>query len=93
MTGYERPADPRAAELVDDCWRLTCGNLAARLRGGAGRVLQDFADPAPCVELSMVIDAWRDRVFAALMDPEVLNRWIASAATVDPRVGGAYSYG
>ncbi len=27
------------------------------------------------------------------MDPAALNRWIASAAVVEPRVGGSYSYG
>jgi uncharacterized protein YndB with AHSA1/START domain len=40
-----------------------------------------------------VIDAPREKVFRALMEPAALNRWIASAAVVDPRVGGTYSYG
>lgn len=88
----EAPAIGRAREMVDDLWRLHCGNLAAHLTGG--EVMRpDFADPSPRVEVSIVIDAPRERVFRALTDPEVMNRWISSAAEVDPREGGRYSYG
>jgi uncharacterized protein YndB with AHSA1/START domain len=84
---------PYGEELVDDLWRLTLGNLDAHLRGGAGIVLPDYSDPSPEVRLSIVIDAPIERVFKALVDPAALNRWIASAAEVEPRVGGRYSYG
>jgi uncharacterized protein YndB with AHSA1/START domain len=89
----EKPAGPYAEELVDDLWRLTLGNLDAHLRGGEGVVLPDFSDPSPEVRASIVIDAPVERVFAALMDPTALNKWIASAAEVEPRQGGRYSYG
>jgi len=80
------------AELVDDLWRLTLGNIESHLRGGAGIVLPDFTDPSVEVRLSIHIDAPRGRVFKALIEPAALNRWIASAADVEPRLGGRYSY-
>jgi uncharacterized protein YndB with AHSA1/START domain len=83
----------RGHELVDDLWRLTIGNLDAHLRGGTGVVRVDFTDPQPQVRLSIEIDASRERVFSALMDPSQLNAWIASAAAVERHVGGRYSYG
>ncbi len=90
------PARPSVAwgeELVEDYWKLTMGNLDAHLRGGAGIVLPDYTDPSPEIRLSIVIDAPREKVFRALIEPEALDRWIAAAASVEPRVGGAYSYG
>jgi uncharacterized protein YndB with AHSA1/START domain len=82
-----------ALELVDDLWRLTLGNLDAHLRGGQGIVLPDFTDPSPEIRISLVIDAPRDLVFRALIDPAALNTWVASSAEVEPRVGGRYRYG
>ncbi len=81
-------------ELIDDLWRLTCGNLDAHLRGGEGIVIPDYTDPDPEVRLSIVIDAPRELVFRALIEPEALKRWVgAPAAVVEPRVGGRYEYG
>lgn len=88
-----QPAVPDSADLLDDFWKLTLGNLDAHLRGGEGIVLPDYTDPEPAIRLSIVIDAPRERVFRALMEPEALNRWIASKAEVEPRVGGTYRYG
>lgn len=87
------PSVPYGAELVDDLWKLTIGNLDAHLRGGEGIVLPDYTDPEPAIRLSIVIDAPRERVFRALIEPAALNRWIASKAEVEPRVGGKYRYG
>lgn len=84
---------PGIEELVDDLWRLSLGNLDAYLRGGDGIVLPDYADPSPEIRLSIVIAAPPERVFRALVEPEALNRWIAAAASVEPRIGGLYSYG
>ena len=88
-----KPSLPYAAELVDDLWRLTLGNLDAHLRGGEGIVLPDYTDPAPEIRLSLMVDASRERVFRALLEPEALNRWVASKAEVEPRIGGRYRYG
>jgi uncharacterized protein YndB with AHSA1/START domain len=89
----ELPKFDRPRELIEDLWRMSLGNLDAHLRGGAGVVLPDFADPRPEVRLTILIDAPRERVYQALTDPEQLNQWIAVAAAVDARVGGRYSYG
>jgi len=84
---------PWSEELVDDLWRLTLGNLQAYLRGGDGIVLPDYTDPNPEIRLSIVINAPRDRVFRALIEPGAMNTWLSTAADVDPRIGGHYRYG
>jgi uncharacterized protein YndB with AHSA1/START domain len=89
----ELPAIGRAKEMVDDLWRLHHGNLLSHLRGGSGLLLPDYTDKAPDIRLSILIDAPRERVFHALLDPALLNKWVASAAVVEPRVGGRYSFG
>jgi uncharacterized protein YndB with AHSA1/START domain len=89
----QTPQAPRVKDLVEDLWKLTVGNLMAYLTGGDGLLLPDFTDPAPRVRVPILIDATRERVFKALLDPATLNRWIASAAVVEPRVGGHYRYG
>ena len=87
------PEGARADDLVDDLWRLACGNLRAHLLGLGGLLWPDYGNPRPEVRLSVLIDAPRANVFKALIDPVWLNRWIASAAVVEPRAGGRYSYG
>lgn len=89
----QAPAIGRAKELIDDLWRLSFGNLQAWLDGGDAIARPDFTDPDPRVAASILIEAPRERVFRSFLDPASLNRWIAASATVDPRVGGNYSYG
>jgi uncharacterized protein YndB with AHSA1/START domain len=43
--------------------------------------------------MSILIDAPPAAVWRALTEPELMNRWIASAAEVEPRVGGRYGFG
>ncbi len=93
-SGEQALGIPRDREFVDDFWRLSFGNLGAHLAGGSGLLRPDFDDPAPEIRLAIVIDAPPSAVFRALMEPELVNRWVGStSAQVDPRVGGAYSYG
>jgi uncharacterized protein YndB with AHSA1/START domain len=85
---------PRPKELIDDHWRLAFGNLAAHLAGGSGIVLPDYADPAPEVRLTISIDAPREAVFRALIEPEAINKWFDSgSAVVEARQGGRYNLG
>ncbi len=85
---------PRPRELISDHWKFAFGNLAAHLAGGSGIVLPDYADPAPEVRLTISIDAPRDVVFRALIEPESIKRWFDAAdAVVEPRKGGRYSLG
>ena len=86
---------PRQKELIDDLWRLSVGNLALHLAGGTDFVLPDFADPAPEVRLTVILEAPCDVVWRALIEPEALKQWVGSPGlpTVDPRVGGRYEFG
>lgn len=84
----------RQKELIDDHWRFAFGNLAAHLSRGDGIVLPDYTDPAPEVRLSIVIDATREAVFKALIEPEPINKWFGQGSTVvEPRPGGSYDLG
>jgi len=51
------------------------------------------ADMRGDIQHSVVIDAEPEAVFRALIEPEQINRWIASNAVVEPRVGGHYDLG
>lgn len=97
LRGKHHFPDPMRVErfpaLVDDLWRLMLGNLAAFLETGEAVKLPDFLDRAPTLQASQRIDAPPARVFRALVEPRLLNEWIASDARVEPRVDGAYSYG
>lgn len=86
-------AMPRAREFVDDWWRLVFANLCAWVSGGRGLCRVDFADPAPEVRLTIDIAAPREAVFRALLDPALVNQWIAKSATIEPQVGGRYDLG
>ncbi|MBX3148448.1 MAG: SRPBCC domain-containing protein [Gemmatimonadales bacterium] len=89
----ERPlGQPREKELIDDFWKLSFGNLGAHLTG-AELLRPDFGDPSPEIRYSILIDAPPAVVFQALIDPASLNRWIAAAAVVEPRVGGRFEFG
>ena len=91
---FEKPLPlPRPEHAADDFWRLTMGNLAAHLGGGGDVVLPDFGAADAVVRLSIEIDAPPSDVFRALTEPQMLNRWLAKAATVDPKVGGVFDLG
>ena len=90
----QRPAASRAVELIDDLWRFHCGNLVNFLNHGERAATLNFDDPSPEVRQSIWIDAPRDAVFRALVEPDLLAKWIATKdASVDARQGGDYSYG
>ncbi|WP_374575167.1 SRPBCC family protein [Phenylobacterium sp.] len=98
LTGVHRfartPAIGRAAELVDDLWRIQAGNLMAYLAGGEGIVRVDFTDPKPQVRMEVVIAAPVAAVFKAFVDPELMARWLGAPEPVaETRPGGRYSYG
>ncbi len=88
------PPIGRAEELIDDLWRIHIGALCFYLDGEKDLFRPDFADQSPEVRTEIVIDAPRDRVFAALVMPEHIKRWFpAPDPFVDPRVGGEYGFG
>lgn len=91
----------RAAEWLDDFWRLALGNLGAHLRLGVDLALPRL-DAAPGfgtssdarpIRLALAIEAPPSAVWSALVEPARLDRWIASKASIEPRAGGAIAYG
>jgi uncharacterized protein YndB with AHSA1/START domain len=89
----DAPPVARPLDLIDDLWRMHLANLRACLAGGSGVCLPDFSDPLPRLRQTILITAPRPEVFEALLNPDVLNKWIAAHAVVDPRVDGRYSFG
>ena len=70
--------------VIDDLWKLNFANLKEHLKGRKGSVaLADFAGARPEVRASIEIDAPPAKVFRALLEPELLNKWLFGAAVVD----------
>ncbi len=91
-SGPDGPAD---LSMLDDFWFLSLENLRRAVAGNDQAVVRlDFsADMRGDVRHSVTIDAAPEAVWKALTEPEQLNRWIASNAVVEPRVGGRYELG
>jgi uncharacterized protein YndB with AHSA1/START domain len=88
---------PKGHELgfysLEDFWFLSLENLRRHL-DGRPVTRCDFSAPGTGdIRHSVEIAGGREAVFAALIRPEELERWIASAATVEPVVGGRYDFG
>ncbi|WP_224369529.1 SRPBCC family protein [Hyalangium versicolor] len=81
------------AHTLDDLWRMQLGNLSEHVRGRQGGVvLPDFSSREPTVRSSIEIAAAPAKVFRALLEPELMNRWLYASAKVDV-AKGTYSYG
>ncbi len=84
----------RAAELIDDLWRIHTGSLCFYLNGEKDIFRPDFSNASPEVRNTILIDAAPDKVFRALIEPDYIKQWFpAPAPVVDPRVGGDYGFG
>jgi uncharacterized protein YndB with AHSA1/START domain len=90
-------APPRAAGdayWVRDLLMLSLANLASYCEGrGIGPRCDFTAFSAHEARGSVDIDAPASEVFASLIEPAQLDRWIAQHAEVEPEVGGRYSFG
>lgn len=89
------PEVPRFKHLIDDLWRMHFGNLYAFLKNGAAAIRPDFADPDPVVRASIFVAAPPAKVFRALIDPAMLDKWMGmgGSASVEPVKGGRYDLG
>lgn len=84
----------RAAELIDDLWRIHTGSLLHYIMDVDPIYRPDFSDPDPQVRCEMEIGAPPATVFRVLIEPELISKWFpAPAPAVDPRVGGKYGFG
>lgn len=88
------PEVGRAAELIDDLWRIHTGSLLHYIMKVDPIFRPDFSDPDPRVRCAMEIDAPPETVFRVLVEPELISQWFpAPAPVVEPRVGGKYGFG
>lgn len=88
---------PRAsgdAYWVGDLLMLSLSNLASYCEGRGIAARCDFTAFRPDeARASVEIAAAPGAVFASLIEPAQLNRWIAGRAEVEPHVGGRYDFG
>jgi uncharacterized protein YndB with AHSA1/START domain len=79
---------------VRDLLMLSLANLASYCEGRGIGPRCDFTAFGPAeARASVDIAAAPAGVFASLIEPAQLNRWIADRAEVDPQVGGRYDFG
>ncbi|MEP7358189.1 MAG: SRPBCC family protein, partial [Anaerolineales bacterium] len=83
------------APIAEDFWFLALENLRRAVDGRDEAVvrLDLTASMLGDVTHTIEIDASPEAVFKALIEPEQMNRWIASKAVVEPHVGGRYDLG
>jgi uncharacterized protein YndB with AHSA1/START domain len=88
---------PRASDdsyWVRDLLMLSLANLASHCEGrGLGPKCDFTAFRAGEARAGVEIGASPAEVFASLIEPDQLNRWIAEKAEVEPHVGGRYDFG
>jgi uncharacterized protein YndB with AHSA1/START domain len=83
-----------AEPSMRDWWCLALDNLASVAEGRGVAPRPDLTHPADRdVRCHVEIEAAPADVWRALVEPAQLDRWIAEGATVEPEVGGAYSFG
>jgi uncharacterized protein YndB with AHSA1/START domain len=79
---------------VRDLLMLSLANLASHCEGrGIGPRCDFTAFSDTEARASVDIGASPNLVFASLIEPAQLNRWIAERAEVEPEVGGRYDFG
>ena len=79
--------------VIDDMWRLAVGNLMSHLKGDGNVVLPDYGARKPEVRLAIEIGAPPAKVFRALLDPELMNKWLWGAKAQVDLAAGTISYG
>lgn len=88
------PAAQSFDYTFSDFWSLSLENLRGWLERQTVGARCDFsAIQRGQVHLEVDIEADREAVFQTLIQPEELQRYIATQATVEPQIGGNYSYG
>jgi len=88
------PAHQPGEASLADFLALSLENLRSWVERGVTGPRCDFS-VVPSGDMSLTIDiaAPQAAVYAALIQPHQLERYIATRATVDPRTGGRYDFG
>lgn len=77
----------------EDFWFLSLENLRRHLDGKTPVLLDYTSMKLGDFEVSVEIDGEAAAVFHTLTDNDALERWIASQANVEPKIGGTYDVG
>jgi uncharacterized protein YndB with AHSA1/START domain len=87
--------DSSAPCAAEDFWFLALENLRRYVEGRLVHARFDFhtLNSHDDIRHAIEIDAPADVVFAKLVEPAELNRWIAHNAAVEPQVGGTFDLG
>jgi uncharacterized protein YndB with AHSA1/START domain len=94
VTHENVPPAPHHGSTLEDFWSLALLNLQAWSERGAIGARPDYAAvDNGTVRAEVEIDAPRSAVYATLIEPEQLERYIATTATVEPWVSGRYDFG
>jgi uncharacterized protein YndB with AHSA1/START domain len=79
---------------MHDFWYVALENLRSFVLTGRTQELPDYTSCyGDTLEVGISVDAPPEAVFAAITEPEQMNRYFGRDAVVEPRVGGTYSYG
>ncbi len=78
---------------LEDFWFLSLENLRRYLDGRAVTRCDFSVHVTGDVVVTFDVEASADEVFDGLIRPELLNKWIASRADVEPHVDGKFDYG
>ncbi len=92
--GGNRQDDDIAPYTCADEWFVALENLRRWLDGRPADIRIPWsADLRGNIEVDCLVDAPAGRVWAVLCDERELERWMATAARIEPRVGGDYDLG
>ena len=93
------PIRESSCGTLREAWRVCLGNLKAIAEGRSDGVRPDHSPiELPEVRLATIVDAPRERVFAALTDPSQIDHWVTGGlpggnVRLEPRPGGELSLG
>jgi uncharacterized protein YndB with AHSA1/START domain len=94
VTHENVPPTARHGSTLEDIWSLALLNLQAWCERRQIGARPDYAAiDQGTVRAELEIAAPRSAVFATLIEPAQLERYIARTATVEPWVGGRYDFG
>jgi uncharacterized protein YndB with AHSA1/START domain len=94
VTHEHVPARQDGQASIADFWVLALENLRSYVERGIVGLRCDFSlEPHAEVHLAIDIDAPAAAVFNLLIQPDQLERYIATQARVEPHVGGRYDFG
>lgn len=94
-----RHTAPAGAQLTNgwqlrDFWFLSLENLRAHLAGKPAAARVDFSSPmVGDIHHELTIDASPAEVFATIIRPNQIDRWIGNGSRVEPEPGGSYTFG